>query len=63
MISARFGLQVARSLSDSPAVSQLLATSPQTVTTPISYQLVNLRPFSQPLYVEIEATIQQRLTH
>ncbi|EKM78188.1 hypothetical protein AGABI1DRAFT_75664 [Agaricus bisporus var. burnettii JB137-S8] len=49
MISARFGLQVARSLSDSPAVSQLLATSPQTVTTPISYQLVNLRPFSQPL--------------
>ncbi|KAF9447255.1 hypothetical protein P691DRAFT_707098 [Macrolepiota fuliginosa MF-IS2] len=48
-ISARFASQLAQSLSNSQVISQLLATSPQTVTSPISYQFVNLRPFNQTL--------------
>lgn len=48
---------MARNLSDSPVLSQLIANSPQTVTAPISFQLINLRPFDQPLYASIGSSM------
>ncbi|KAF9444277.1 hypothetical protein P691DRAFT_677928 [Macrolepiota fuliginosa MF-IS2] len=48
-ISAHFAAQLAQSISDSPALPQLLAIAPQTVTAPISYKIINLCPFDQPI--------------
>ena len=34
-----------------PNLAAILSTSPQTLTTPVSYRLNNLIPFDQPVYV------------
>ena len=34
-----------------PNLAAILSTSPQTLTTPVSYRLTNLIPFDQPVYV------------
>ncbi|KXN86481.1 Nitrosoguanidine resistance protein SNG1 [Leucoagaricus sp. SymC.cos] len=48
-VSVQFALRTARMVANSTILPQLLATSPQTITTPIAFQVFNLRPFDQPV--------------
>ncbi|KAG5636445.1 hypothetical protein H0H81_008035 [Sphagnurus paluster] len=51
-IAQRFALQAAAQLTSttsSTGLDALLATSPQTVLTPVSYTINNLRPFDKPM--------------
>jgi len=50
MISRRFALQTAaQAASSNINIGSLLSISPQTLIAPLSYQLVNLIPFDQPV--------------
>ncbi|KAF8153412.1 hypothetical protein B0H34DRAFT_800617 [Crassisporium funariophilum] len=48
-ITTTFATQLALRLSSVTNLGSLMATSPQTVVSPISYRIVNLVPFSQPV--------------
>lgn len=48
-ISAQFATQLISTLANSSALPQIAAVSPQILTTPISYKMINLHPFNQPL--------------
>ncbi|KDR71082.1 hypothetical protein GALMADRAFT_254253 [Galerina marginata CBS 339.88] len=48
-IQFNFATQYATRLASSSGIANLLATSPQTVVSPVSYTIVNLIPFSQPV--------------
>ncbi|KXN90895.1 Nitrosoguanidine resistance protein SNG1 [Leucoagaricus sp. SymC.cos] len=49
IISSQFAMQLARNLSLSPVIQEVMTTSPQTLVMPISFNLYNLQPFNQPL--------------
>lgn len=49
VISASFALQISRSVANASTLSTLMSTSPQTITTPISYTFNNLVPFDVPV--------------
>lgn len=49
IVSTQFAMQSARMVSNSSTVSQLMSTSPQTLVTPIYFNIFNLRPFDQPV--------------
>ena len=54
-ISRAFANQVAQQAANLSNLPAILATSPQTITTPIAYEIVNLAPFNVPVYVEFES--------
>ncbi|KAF9484292.1 hypothetical protein BDN70DRAFT_989742 [Pholiota conissans] len=48
-ISKAFAIQVAQRASNATNLAALLAQSPQTITAPISYTIINLAPFNIPV--------------
>ncbi|KIK00498.1 hypothetical protein K443DRAFT_679145 [Laccaria amethystina LaAM-08-1] len=48
-ISASFALQISQSVANTSTLSTLMASSPQTITMPISYTIDNLVPFDIPV--------------
>jgi hypothetical protein len=48
-VTNRLSQQVAQSAANSPSLSSILATSPQTIVSPVSYTINNLVPFDQPV--------------
>lgn len=46
-----YSIQQAMNLSTASNLPSLMSVSPQTVVTPVSYTIVNLVPFDQPVYV------------
>ncbi|KAF9483273.1 hypothetical protein BDN70DRAFT_873964 [Pholiota conissans] len=48
-IRLNFTTRLASQISSTPNLASLLSISPQTVINPVSYQIVNLLPFSQPV--------------
>ena len=65
MVKAQYALQSASRLaasSPSANLANLLSTAPQIVTSPISYTIVNLIPFNQPVYVNFIDTLFQLMT-
>ena len=51
IVSKTFAAQMGRTIANNPNLSAVLSTSPQTITSPISYTIVNLAPFDEPVYV------------
>ena len=51
-ISASFALEISKSIANASTLSTLMETSPQTITTPISYTVDNLVPFDIPVFVK-----------
>ncbi|KIM42629.1 hypothetical protein M413DRAFT_408539 [Hebeloma cylindrosporum] len=49
IFALNFATQLAPQLSSAPDIASLLSTSPQTVVSPVSYTIVNLLPFDQPV--------------
>ncbi|KAF9540263.1 hypothetical protein CPC08DRAFT_650973 [Agrocybe pediades] len=49
MISRRIAAQTAQQAANSTNLPSVLTISPQTIVTPVSYQIVNLRPFDIPV--------------
>lgn len=48
-ISASFAMQITQNVANSTVLPALLSTSPQTITSPISYTINNLLPFDVPV--------------
>lgn len=56
-ISKEFAIQVAQQAANASNLATLLAQSPQTITAPLSYNVVNLAPFNIPVYVAKSITL------
>ena len=49
-IAAQFSRQTAAQVANSTNISEILSNAPQLITQPVSYTLVNIRPFDVPVY-------------
>ena len=56
-ISSQYARQMAGQLANSSNVANILANAPQLIIQPVSFTLVNLRPFDVPVYVSALATL------